>query len=327
MLTSYDIPYSSHSYAGLFMTSSTSETQLSLEQFNPASRALQATDIFYVFQSQYGEVALPASYILQFVQKYIGAGLFITNGAPDNETGSNGDYALDLSTGNIFGPMTDNAWPGTTGTMIAGALTAALSTSLTNQMTAVAQANRAQLLLGNGAPNNSFGIQGQSYLDTENGVIYGPYMEGEWPAGIDIVASGLTTALTGGLTTEIVSAMQTILAEATGAAGIGYLTTTVAAQLGTFTSQIQALQNATILKGTSAALGGSALSAGASTSSTVSVPGATAGMAAIATPTTYPGDAFRWAAYVSTAGVVTVTVVAESAGTPTSSVYNVRVIP
>ena len=310
------------------MTSSTSESaQISLDQFNPASRALAPTDLFYVYQTQYGEVALPASYILTFVQKYIGAGLFITNGAPADGSGADGDYALDLATGNLFGPKSSGSWPGATGTMVAGTLTAALSTALENQMTTVAQANRAQLLLGIGPPNNSFGVQGQSYLDTENGIIYGPYMTGEWPAGVEIVASSLTTALAGGLQTEFVSAMQTILAGATGAAGIGYNATTVAAQLGTFTSQIQTLQNATILKGTTPALGGSALAAGASTTTTVNVAGAAVGMAVVATPSTYPGDAFRWVSYVSSAGVVTVTVVAESAGTPTSSVYNVRVIP
>ena len=80
------------------------------------------------------------------------------------------------------------------------------------------------------------------------------------------------------------------------------------------------------LSGTSASIGGGALAAGACSSAAVTVTGATASMAAIATPATYPGAGFDWAGYVSAAGVVTVQICAIVAGTPTASVYNVRVI-
>jgi hypothetical protein len=49
-------------------------------------------------------------------------------------------------------------------------------------------------------------------------------------------------------------------------------------------------------------------------------------MAVVATPATYPGDGMEWKPYVSSAGVVTVKVCADVAGTPTASMYNVRVI-
>ena len=79
--------------------------------------------------------------------------------------------------------------------------------------------------------------------------------------------------------------------------------------------------------GTTGSLGGSALAAGACTSGTVNITGATTNMAVVATPVTYPGDGMAWRPYVSSAGVVTVKVCATVAGTPTASTYIVRVIP
>lgn len=84
-----------------------------------------------------------------------------------------------------------------------------------------------------------------------------------------------------------------------------------------------------ILSATTGSIGGTALSAGACASGTANVAGATTSMAAVATPVTYPGDAFTWKAYVSSSGVVTVKVCTNLAagGTPTASAYNVRVLP
>jgi hypothetical protein len=74
------------------------------------------------------------------------------------------------------------------------------------------------------------------------------------------------------------------------------------------------------------AIGGGSLTA-ACTSGAVSVPGATTGMTAYAMPVTYPGDNVMWDAYVNAANSVTVKVcVAVGPTTPTSTVYNVRVV-
>jgi hypothetical protein len=81
------------------------------------------------------------------------------------------------------------------------------------------------------------------------------------------------------------------------------------------------------LSGTSGSIGGGALLAGAAATGTVSIPGATTAMAVCVTPVTYPGAGFIWDGYVSAAGTVTVVVQATIAGTPTASVYNVRLIP
>jgi hypothetical protein len=81
------------------------------------------------------------------------------------------------------------------------------------------------------------------------------------------------------------------------------------------------------LMGATASIGGTALSAGSCASGTANVTGATASMAVVATPATYPGDGMTWQPYISSSGVVTVKVCAVIAGTPTASTYNVRVIP
>jgi len=80
------------------------------------------------------------------------------------------------------------------------------------------------------------------------------------------------------------------------------------------------------LTGTSGSLGGSAMTAGQTVTINVTVTGATVGMVPVVSPETYPGDGFVWDAYVSAADTVTVRLTCVAAGTPTASLYDVRVI-
>lgn len=80
------------------------------------------------------------------------------------------------------------------------------------------------------------------------------------------------------------------------------------------------------LTGTTSAIGGGLLSAGACTSGTATITGADVGMAAVSSPTTYPGDGVQWQTYVSSANTVTVKVCGLILITPVSSTYNVRVV-
>lgn len=82
-----------------------------------------------------------------------------------------------------------------------------------------------------------------------------------------------------------------------------------------------------ILKATSASLGGGALTAGTCATNTTTVTGAANTMVALADPQTDPGAAFYWGAVVTSADTVTTKVCAAVAGTPTATVYNIRVIP
>lgn len=86
-------------------------------------------------------------------------------------------------------------------------------------------------------------------------------------------------------------------------------------------------ESSPVLSGTSASLGGSAMTAGQTISANVTITGVTTSMAAVCSPQTYPGASFVWCAYVSAANTVTVTLTAVLAGTPTASAYLCRVIP
>ena len=81
------------------------------------------------------------------------------------------------------------------------------------------------------------------------------------------------------------------------------------------------------LSGTSSSLGGGALLAGACSTTTVSVTGATTSMAVQVTPSANPGVGSVWYGYVSSSNTVTVAVCGIVALTPSAVTYNVRVIP
>lgn len=101
-----------------------------------------------------------------------------------------------------------------------------------------------------------------------------------------------------------------------------------AATVKTTPAAITAYVQSQLLKaGSTASIGGSPLAAGACASGTVAVTGATTAMTAVASPVTYPGDGMVWSAQVTTSAVVTVRVCAIVSGTPTASVYRVRVLP
>ncbi len=97
-------------------------------------------------------------------------------------------------------------------------------------------------------------------------------------------------------------------------------------QVLTATSSTAATWQTLIFPGTSGSIGGGALGAGACTSGTVSITGATTSMVAVASPNTYPGDGATWSAQVTSSSTVTVYVCATVALTPGASTYNVRVI-
>lgn len=99
--------------------------------------------------------------------------------------------------------------------------------------------------------------------------------------------------------------------------------------LGTPTSCVD-YQPKQLLEGDSPSIGGSPLSAGTCATATFTITGADPStMAAIVSPNNYPGDAFRWNAFVSASNTVKVDVCTDLAagGTPTASTYHVRVIP
>lgn len=94
-----------------------------------------------------------------------------------------------------------------------------------------------------------------------------------------------------------------------------------------FTDISGTIQAGQILSGTSASLGGSAMTAGQRITVTVTITGATTTMVSDCSPQTDPGAGFVWHAFVGAANTVTVCLTCVAAGTPTASLYSVRVLP
>ena len=124
--------------------------------------------------------------------------------APQNNLGSNGDFYLNTSTQQIYGPKLSGAWPatgvslvgaigatgvaGATGTTGAtGAMGAAGATGSAGT-TGAPGATGASLLSGNGVPNIAFGAVNDFYINTANNSLIGPKTATGWPSvGISLV--------------------------------------------------------------------------------------------------------------------------------------------
>jgi hypothetical protein len=78
------------------------------------------------------------------------------------------------------------------------------------------------------------------------------------------------------------------------------------------------------VRATTAALGGSAMTAGQTISTTTTVAGAAIGMTVMTTPQVGIGNGFVWQSYVSAANTVVTTLTCIAAGTPVSSAYALR---
>lgn len=102
-----------------------------------------------------------------------GATWLATSGAPANTTGNNGDWAIDQAAAIVYGPKAAGVWPA--GTSIKGAKGDTGNTGLTGAAGSVWQSAA-------GAPLNTLGANGDYYLNTSTGDVYGPKTGGVWGA-------------------------------------------------------------------------------------------------------------------------------------------------
>ncbi len=102
--------------------------------------------------------------------------------APANTVGRNGDYVLDTSSGNLYGPKGSGVWPLSP--------VSALGPSVPP----------GTLLTGSGAPTTATGTNGQYYIDTAAvpRVLYGPKTSGAWPAGVPLSTATISGTITTG---------------------------------------------------------------------------------------------------------------------------------
>ena len=111
-----------------------------------------------------------------------GAQLLSGAGAPSAPTGSNGDFYIDTSVWQIYGPKTGGAWG--SGTSLIGAAGAAG----TNGADGV---DGRTVLNGSGAPSFALGEDGDFYIDSETLDFFGPKTDGDWGAAVPLSATAV----------------------------------------------------------------------------------------------------------------------------------------
>jgi hypothetical protein len=89
-------------------------------------------------------------------------------GAPEADTGSDGDFYLDTASRILHGPKTSGSW--------------GVGWSTTGPAGPPGAPGRT-ILSGTGAPGNGVGTDGDFYLDTAGHLFHGPKSAGAWPAG------------------------------------------------------------------------------------------------------------------------------------------------
>ncbi len=103
-----------------------------------------------------------------------GSMMYSGSGAPDANTGENGDYYLDETTGDLYGPKNDQGW----GTPI----------SLQGPPGQDGQDGEdgSQIYSGTSAPQSSLGKEGDYYLNTSTFDLYGPKTNSGWGTPINL---------------------------------------------------------------------------------------------------------------------------------------------
>jgi hypothetical protein len=172
-----------------------------------------------------------------------GSKIYSGSGAPASNVGASGDFWLDVTNGILYGPKASGSWgaglalqsgpagatgptsttPGPTGaTGAASSVTGPTgAVSTTPGPTGPTGRAGATLLAGSGAPPNTFGANGDWYIDTAGADFYGPKLSGVWPAPtIDLMAiTGPTGAAGAASTVTGPTGPASAITGPTGAAG------------------------------------------------------------------------------------------------------------
>lgn len=117
-------------------------------------------------------------------------------GVPASGVGSNGDYFLNTSNGDIYGPKTAGAW-GSVIFNIAEGQTGPQGPTGATGAAGPAGADGRTLLSGTSAPGGGTGADGDFFINTAASILYGPKAAGAWPAGVSLIGPAGATGATG----------------------------------------------------------------------------------------------------------------------------------
>lgn len=109
-----------------------------------------------------------------------GGVVYSGNGAPSSSLGIDGDYYLDLSTSNLYGPKLNSVWGSAT------------------QL-------KAKFVSGITAPDNTIGVDGDLFINTITLDLYGPKSAGSWGSIIGSLATTSTLEYTTAGTAQAVT--------------------------------------------------------------------------------------------------------------------------
>jgi len=117
---------------------------------------------------------LPTAYAEQIAGFLLSIGGFIvTSGAPSDAVGSDGEFALDNTNGELYGPKAGGAWGSSILTL--------------GGEDGADGADGRTILFGTGAPSSGLGADGDGYIATDTGTLYAPKASGAWPAGMSLI--------------------------------------------------------------------------------------------------------------------------------------------
>ncbi|MCC5907318.1 MAG: hypothetical protein JJU13_13990 [Balneolaceae bacterium] len=110
-------------------------------------------------------------------------------GVPSQNTGGTGDFYLDLTSGNLYGPKADEGWGeplNLKGSQGEDGQDGQDGEDGQDGADGFDGKDGSQIYAGDGAPVNSLGEVGDYYLDRDNYHLYGPKTESGWGAPLDL---------------------------------------------------------------------------------------------------------------------------------------------
>ncbi|CAG9184540.1 hypothetical protein LMG23992_05261 [Cupriavidus laharis] len=116
---------------------------------------------------------------------------------PGPDIGKDGDFYLNTTTGMLFGPKANGAWPA--GVSVAGPAGATGAKGDTGATGNTGTAGNT-ILSGSVDPTSGVGNDGDYYINTSTSTLFGPKADGTWPPGVPLGGGGAPgggTVLTG----------------------------------------------------------------------------------------------------------------------------------
>ena len=125
--------------------------------------------------------------VIERVEVQKGSQILSGNDVPTTSLGAVGDYYLNKTTMELYGPKTTEGWGNAIGLKGAQGEKGKDGSNGNNGK------DGATILSGITAPTTSQGKVGDWYIDTQNKHLYGPKKESGWGTGISLIGSGSGT--------------------------------------------------------------------------------------------------------------------------------------